>query len=88
MKLRSWKQLNKHKIYKNIPVQYTVTAHVFEIIHNIVYFFCLLCVLFCCCNKHILYMIYVFCGYLLFLLMSAFVLRYFYLCETYEEEDE
>lgn len=86
MRLRTFKEL-KYGKFEKIDIQDTITGAVFEVIHTLVYFICLLCIILCCCFKFIIFMLFIFCGYLLFLFISAFVIRYFYLCEIYMGEN-
>lgn len=85
MKLRTFKEL-KYGKFKNIDIQDTITGGVFEVIHTLVYFMCLLLVIIMCYLGYFWSLLFILCFYIVFLVISAFIIRYFYLCEIYMGE--
>ena len=82
MKLRSFKELD-NGIYKNIPIEETITARVWEMIHFVLFFVTIFISINFGLHRQIWLTAITISIYLIITFISLHVLRYCILCETY-----
>lgn len=84
MKLRSFKELD-NGVYKNIPIEETKTARVWEMIHFVLFFVTIFISINFGLHKQIWLTAPTICIYIIITFISLHVVRYCILCETYVE---